>query len=126
MNPSKPKSVVGEIHLDEGYLTPEEIDLILEYLPFDIGFVDGSQNLTYTNHGAANLAQLDDDQLASFERGEVSSTETLVASEDGDILLQAADSVLDDKGGYEGILLVGQNVSPIRALTGERRILDWD
>jgi DUF438 domain-containing protein len=35
-------------------------------------------------------------------------------------------AIRDDSGNYEGVLEVSQDVTDIRNLKGEKRLLDWD
>lgn len=122
---SKPgvSSPIGGIQLDEGLLDAEEVDLILRHLPFDVGFVDNTGELTYSNHGAASLPYASADTLAEHEDNPQLD---LVAGADETVLLHGISTVSSSDGSYEGVLLFSQDVSAVRSLAGERRILDWD
>lgn len=122
--PERPKRV-GGISLEEGSLTPEQVSLLLKHLPMDVAYVDLHDEVSYANHddSEAHLSAAKSD-MAMFKSGTHDVVDTW--SIDGDHVFHTTNTaVRDDDGRYRGTLLTRQEVSAIRALTGEQRLLEW-
>ncbi|HID35300.1 MAG TPA: DUF2249 domain-containing protein, partial [Anaerolineae bacterium] len=120
----KPRATVGAIALEEGYLTPEQISLVLQHLPLDITFIDEFDEVKYVNHGEQAL-MADEETVAAFKAGALNET-TSWNEEGGRFVYHTLIAIRDTEGNYKGILQVTQDVTDIRALEGERRFLDWE
>ncbi len=121
----KPKAVaVGAIGLEEGYLTPEQISLVLQHLPLDIVFVDAYDEVVYANHGEhRSIAQRE--VVDAFKAAQKDEAEFWRA-ENGRYFYIKFIAIRDDDGEYQGYLQVQQDITEIRQLKGEKRILDWE
>ncbi len=126
VTPEARPSRVGLISLEEGALTPDQISLLLRHLPMDVTFVDEYGQAQYSNHsrGTAFLKESDQD-IAEFKTGVKDQVDTWSTSR-GLTYHGRNIAVRDDDGNYRGTLLTNQDASALRALEGERRLLEWD
>ncbi|MGZ5497693.1 MAG: DUF438 domain-containing protein [Candidatus Aminicenantales bacterium] len=140
-----PGREAGTIDLDRGVLSAEQIDLLLTRLPVDITFVDEHDTVAYYSatpdrifprsagvigrkvqncHPSKSL-EIVDRILRAFRSGARSSAEFWIESGDKFLYIRYL-ALRDGAGAYRGALEVTQDVTAIRALHGERRLLDWD
>ncbi len=133
-----------EIKLAEGTLTEEQIRLMLKVLPLDITFVDENDRVQFysaTEHrifprspaiiGRAvqnchppKSVHVVENIIKSFREKKKDVAEFWIRS-GGKFIHIRYFPVYNDKGDYKGVIEVTQEVSGIRDLEGERRILDW-
>jgi hypothetical protein len=139
------RPAAGAIGLDQGHLTPEQIDLMLTHLPVDISFVDENDIVAYYSatpervfprtpgvigrkvqdcHPPKSL-HIVERILKAFRSGERSEAGFWIES-GGRFIHIRYFAMRDAAGTYRGALEVSQDVTSIRALRGERRLLDWD
>jgi len=132
------------IHLDEGDLKPEVINLILKTLPFDISYVDENDEVKYYSatddrlfprspgvigrkvqncHPPKSLGIVNK-IVESFKKKEKRSAEFWIKINDKFIYIRYF-PVYDDSGHYRGVLEVSQEITGIQNLKGEKRLLDW-
>jgi DUF438 domain-containing protein len=135
----------GRIALDTGALGAEQVDLMLTHLPVDISFVDENDTLVYYSatperifrrtpgvigrkvqkcHPPKSLDVVER-ILKAFRSGERDVAEFWIDLH-GKFIHIRYYALRDKSGAYKGALEVTQDVTAIRALTGERRLLDWD
>jgi DUF438 domain-containing protein len=129
--------------LDTGTLSAEQVNLMLTRLPVDISFVDESDTVVYYSataerafprtpgvigrkvqncHPPKSLAVVER-ILNSFKSGERDEAEFWIESR-GKFIHIRYFAMRDREGNYRGTLEVTQDVTAIRALRGERRLLD--
>lgn len=133
-----------KIHLDAGYLTQELINLILTNLPVDLTLVDESDRVAYYSQGKERIfprslgiigrevqrchppdsVHVVNKILDSFKKGEKDSAEFWIQLQGKFILIRYV-ALRNQDGVYKGCLEVSQDVTRIRQLEGERRLLDW-
>ena len=132
------------ISLRTGALTPEMIDLVLTALPVDISVVDQTDTVVYYSanperifprspgvigrtvqncHPSKSLDVVNR-ILRAFRDGSRDVAEFWIES-DGRFIHIRYFALRDDQRRYRGCLEVGQDVTGIRRLTGEKRLLDW-
>jgi DUF438 domain-containing protein len=132
------------LQLSTGALTPEQIDLLLTHLPVDLTFVDEADEVRYYSAGKERIfprspgiigrkvqnchppdsVDVVNRIVASFKSGERDSAEFWINL--GGRFVYIRYFVVRDAGGaYRGVLEVSQDATGIRALEGERRLLDW-
>ena len=141
--PPAPEPLAG-LKLSEGRLTAEQIDLLLGALPFDVTFVDENDVVRYysaTEHrifprspaiiGRAvqnchpyKSVNVVNDIIRSFKEKKKGVAEFWIQSQ-GKFIHIRYFPLYDGAGAYRGVIEVSQEVSGIRALEGERRLLDW-
>ena len=130
--------------LDTGALTPDIVNLILKTLPLDISFVDANGEVRYFSDTAERLfsrspaiigrkvqnchppasVHVVETILKAFKAGTRNSAEFWITIR-GKFLLIRYIAVRDKDGSYKGCLEVTQDVTEIRALQGQKRLLDW-
>ncbi len=140
-----PADKVGSLTLDTGLLTAEQINLILKHLPVDISFVDEHDKVAYysqtedrifprspgiigrtvQNCHPSKSVHVVNKILEEFRAGRKDSSEFWIQMKGRFIHIRYF-AVRDGKGTYRGTLEVSQDVTSIRALEGQKRLLDWD
>ncbi|MGB4704915.1 MAG: DUF438 domain-containing protein [Candidatus Saccharicenans sp.] len=134
-----------QLDLKTGRLTPEQIDLILTHLPVDISFVDENDRVIYysdtpdrifprspgvigrqvQNCHPPKSVHLVNRILEAFKKGERDVAEFWIEM-GGRFIHIRYFAVRDRDGRYRGCLEVSQDVTSIRKLQGEKRLLDWE
>jgi len=132
------------LHLDTGSLTPEMVNLILNHLPVEISFVDTEDRVRYftqmgerifprspavigrkvQNCHPPDSVDRVEQILESFRSGRRDVAEFWIQMR-GQFIHIRYFAVRDAQGSYRGTMEVVQEVTGIRALEGERRLLDW-
>jgi DUF438 domain-containing protein len=140
-----PGARAGAVGLATGRLTPEQIDLMLTHLPVDISFVDENDTVLYYSATPERIfprtpgvigrnvqnchppKSLDVVKriLTAFRAGERDTAEFWIDLR-GKFIHIRYFAMRDAAGAYKGSLEVSQDVTAIRGLRGERRLLDWD
>ncbi len=133
-----------KVSLDTGALTPHQIDLMLKHLPVDVSFVDENDTVAYYSASPCRIfsrvpavigrkvqnchppASVDivNRILQAFRSGERSQAEFWIEL-NGRFILIRYFAVRDEKEAYRGCLEVSQDVTAIRGLQGQKRLLDW-
>jgi len=134
----------SKIKLDEGYLTQEQITLLLKRLPVEVTYVDENDKICfYSSHEDRifprspaiigrevqnchphKSVHIVNKILQSFREKKKDVAEFWI-QKDGKFIHIRYFPVYDENGDYRGVIEVTQEVSHIRSLQGERRILDW-
>jgi uncharacterized protein len=144
MPDAKVTKTAGTLSLSTGCLSLEQADLILTHLPVDISFVDAEDTVRYysetkdrifkrtsavigrkvQNCHPGKSVHMVEAILKAFKSGAKDSAEFWI--ELGGIFVYIRYFAVRDKSGtYQGCLEVSQDVTGIRALKGEKRLLDW-
>jgi len=136
-------SAAGLLHLDTGTLTPQEVNRLLIHLPVDVTYVDADDTVRYFSQGRERIfprspaivgrkvqkchppASLHRVQqiLDDFRAGRSDEAEFWIQM-GGKFIHIRYFAMRDEQGAYQGTLEVSQDVAHIRALEGERRLLD--
>jgi uncharacterized protein len=134
----------GLLELATGVLTPAQVSLLLTHLPVDISFVDETDTVRYYSEGKERIfprspgvigrrvqqchpptsVHIVEAILAAFRAGAKDVAEFWIEMQGRFIHIRYF-AMRDGKGVYRGCLEVSQDVTGIRALTGERRLLEW-
>ena len=132
------------IDLSRGHLTHEQVDLMLRSLPLDITFVDENDRVRYYSDTPERIfprspeivgravqnchppksVHVVEAILKAFRDKTKSEAEFWIKRGDLFVLIRYI-AVYDAAGAYRGTIEVSQEVSKIKALAGERRLLDW-
>ena len=132
------------VQLSAGKLSPEVVDAIFKSLPVDLSFVDANDRVAYfsqTEHRIFPRSEgilgrevskchpqksvyMVEDILAKFKSGERDVAEFWIQMNNSFIHIMFY-AVRQSDGRYEGCLEVAQDVTHIRELEGEQRLLDW-
>ncbi len=134
----------GSISLDTGSLTADQVNLMLTHLPVDLSFVNENDEVLYYSatperifprspgvigrrvqncHPPKSVGTVER-ILSEFKAGTKDTAEFWIQMR-GKFLLIRYFAMRDPDGKYRGCLEVSQDVTAIRALDGERRLLDW-
>jgi len=133
----------GLIPLATGALTQKQIDLMLTHLPVDVTFVDEHDNVRYFSQGRERIFDRSPAIIGravtkchppqSVHRVEIILDDFRSGKRDvANFWIQAGKQFIhiryfalrDKAGTYQGCIEVSQNVTHIRALEGEKRLLD--
>lgn len=135
----------NRLALDTGALSAEQVNLLLTSLPVDISFVDENDTVVYYSatperifprtpgvigrkvqncHPPKSLDTVTQ-ILSSFRDGSRDTAEFWIELS-GKFIHIRYFALRDGGGKYRGSLEVSQDVTGIRALRGEKRLLDWD
>jgi DUF438 domain-containing protein len=138
-----PESGALLLPLTTGALSPDQVDLILRNLPFDITYVDADDRVRYYSEGdrvfhrtpaAIGREVRNCHPPASVDKVEAILSEFRAGTKDvaefwidfKEKFVHIRYFALRDAGGtYQGCLEVVQDATHVRGLTGERRIVDW-
>jgi DUF438 domain-containing protein len=140
-----PPEKVGSVSLDTGMLTAEQINLILTHLPVDISFVDENDKVAYYSQTEDRIfprspgiigrsvqnchppksVHVVEKIVGEFKSGNRDSAEFWIQMK-GKFIHIRYFAVRDSGGAYRGTIEVSQDVTSIRGLEGEKRLLDWD
>jgi len=132
------------LKLDTGVLTPEQLNLILTHLPFDITYVDEKDKVRYYSQGKDRIfprspgiigrsvqnchppasVHVVNKIVAAFKEGTKDVADFWLET-GGRFIYIRYFAVRDQEGKYRGVLEVVQDVTGIRQLEGERRLLQW-
>ncbi|MBN2378836.1 DUF438 domain-containing protein [candidate division WOR-3 bacterium] len=131
--------------LSVGELTLEQIDVMLKALPVDISFVDENDEVRYysatddrlfprspgvigrkvQNCHPQKSVHIVEKILDEFRKGKKKSAEFWIQLQGRFIYIRYF-ALRDETGKYKGTLEVSQDISTIRHLEGEKRLLDWE
>ena len=141
--PAGPATPAGLLQLTTGGLTLEQLNLMLTTLPIDFQFLDEHDQVRYYSEGERifprspgvigrkvqnchppssvhKVQQIID----AFRAGDKSTAEFWIEL-GGKFLQIRYFAVRDAAGAYRGVVETVQDVTGIRALEGQRRLLDW-
>ncbi|MBM3294671.1 MAG: DUF438 domain-containing protein [Candidatus Aminicenantes bacterium] len=142
--PASPAPSDGTIDLSRGRLTPEQVDLLLKKLPVDVTFVDENDRVRYYSDTEERIFPRSPEVIGrqvqnchppkslnvvsaiveAFKAKTKDKAEFWI-QKGGRFILIRYFPLYDDAGKYRGVLEVSQDATEIRALQGERRLLDW-
>lgn len=134
----------GFVNLETGFLKPSEIILMLENLPVDITYVDDNDEVRYfsgakhrifprtnaiigrkvQNCHPAESVHIVNEIIDAFKKHEKNTAEFWIQMRDKFIHIRYY-ALYDAENVYKGTIEVSQDVTEIRALKGERRLLEW-
>ncbi len=141
---SPEREETGKIPLDVGVLTGKQLNMMLKVLPLDISFIDENDRVLYYSQGkermfprspgiigrtvqnchppkSAHIVQKIVDGFRNKEKDEAEFYFTM----NGRFLHIRYLPVYDENGDYKGVVEAGQDITDIRALEGEQKLLDW-
>lgn len=139
------KMAAQELTLSTGHLTLEQVNLLLTHLPLDISFVDEKDEVAYYSATKERLFprspgvigrkvqkchppksfHMVQRILDDFRSGKKDVADFWIQMKGRFIHIRYF-AVRDSQGNYKGTLEVTQDVTDIRKLEGEQRLLDWD
>ncbi|MCF8371692.1 MAG: PAS domain-containing protein [Bacteroidales bacterium] len=140
----QPTDVTDKVNLSTGLLTIDQIKLIFNHLPVDITYVDEQDKVRYFSSPKKRIfhrttAIIDREVknchppesvhvvekiIESFRNGEKDQANFWIKMKGEYILIQYF-AVRDENRNYKGVIEVTQEISEIKAIEGEKRLLDW-
>lgn len=144
-SPSVSISTSKNIDLGTGNLSVDQIRMIFEHLPVDITYVDEHDKVCFFStpkkrifprsksiigrdvknchpHESVHIVEK---IIAAFKNGEKKHADFWFQMKGEFILIQYF-AIHDEDGNYKGVIEVSQEVTEIKAMEGERKLLNWD
>jgi len=138
------EAIGDKLNLDIGNLSLEQINTMLKTLPVDLTFVDDKDEVAYysdtedrifprskgiigravQNCHPPKSVHVVEDILQKFKSGEKDVAEFWIQM-DGNFIMIRYFAMRDEEGKYMGTLEVSQELSRLRTLEGERRLVQW-
>ena len=132
----------GFIRFETGLLSLHQLETVMNHLPVDLTFIDENDVVRYFSHGKERIfartkavigrtvqnchppqsVHVVEKLLADFKAGVKDAEDFWIAIKDKFIYIRYF-AVRDENGRYMGTLEFTQNIAPIRALEGQKRIL---
>ncbi|MCP5021944.1 MAG: DUF438 domain-containing protein [bacterium] len=132
-------------HYDEGYMTPDQVNLLLRFLPVDITYVDENDKVIFYNRGEERVFPRSKGIIGREVRfcHPPKSVDTVLRIVDefkagikdvaefwipfkGRMTHIRYFAIRDKNKAYRGVIEMSQDVTDIQKLEGEQRLLDWD
>ncbi len=140
-----PFSLEGRLDLEQGHMLPEQINWLLKFMPVDITYVDENDIVIFYNRGENRVFPRSAgiigrevkfchppksvDQvlmiLREFKAGRRDEAEFWITFK-GQFIHIRYFAIRNDEGEYKGVIEVSQDVTHIRGLEGQQRLLDWE
>lgn len=139
-----PFSTDDRIRLNEGYMTGEQLNLMLQFMPVDLTYVDENDVVIFYNRGenrvfprsagvigrevkfchppksVDTVLQI----LEEFKKGTQDKAEFWINFKDRKIHIRYF-AIRDDKNNYKGVIEMSQDITEILKIEGQNRLLDW-
>ncbi len=139
-------STENTFHYDEGYMTPEQVNLLLQFLPVDITYVDENDKVIFYNRGKDRVFPRSKGIIGrevkfchppksvhlvlriveEFRAGTKNVAEFWINFKGRTIHIRYF-AIRDKNKKYRGVIEMSQDVTDIKKLEGQKRLLnDWD
>ena len=138
-------SLDNTFHYDEGYMTPEQVNLLLRFLPVDITYVDENDKVIFYNRGEDRVFTRSKGIIgrevkfchpprsvdmvlrivAEFKAGTKDVAEFWFNFK-GRVIHIRYFAIRDNDKNYKGVIEMSQDITEIQKLEGQKRLLDWD
>jgi len=132
----------GFIRFETGIVSLKQLETLLNHLPVDLTFIDENDVVRYFSHGKERIfartkavigrtvqnchppqsVHVVEELLRDFKSGKKDAEDFWIPFKDKFVYIRYF-AVRDEEGKYMGTLEFTQNVAPIRALEGQKRIL---
>ncbi|NWQ44694.1 DUF438 domain-containing protein [Bacillus sp. EB106-08-02-XG196] len=132
----------GYIKMETGILSLKQLELLLNHLPVDLTFIDQDDVVRYFSHGKERIfartkavigrtvqnchpprsVHVVEELLADFKAGRKDTEDFWIKFRDKYVYIRYF-AVRDESGKYMGTLEFTQNIEPIKAIEGEKRIM---
>jgi len=139
---SAPQAASGEVRLPTGAFKVEELARVLDALPVDITFVGADDTVRYFSQGAERVfprtkaiigrkvanchppasVHIVEKLVEDFKAGRKDSEDFWIHMGGKYVLIRYI-AVRSEAGAYLGVLEVTQDIRPIQAITGEKRLV---
>ncbi|TPH18526.1 DUF438 domain-containing protein [Litorilituus lipolyticus] len=140
-----PFSTKDRIRLNEGFMTGEQLNLMLQFMPVDLTYVDENDRVIFYNRGenrvfprsagvigrevkfchppksVDTVLQI----LEAFKDGSQDSAEFWINYKDRKIHIRYF-AIRDYENNYKGVIEMSQDITDILNIEGQKRLLDWE
>jgi DUF438 domain-containing protein len=136
------KTFKGEVSFDAGALKPEEVNAIFNTLPLDMTFVDKDGYVKYFTQGKERIFErpktvigrhvslchppksvhIVEEIIESFKSGKKDVEEFYINLKNMYVLIRYY-AIRNSEGEYLGTLEITQDIAPIQAISGEKRLV---
>ena len=132
-------------HYDEGYLTIEQVNLLLKTLPIDITFVDENDKVIFYNRGEERVFPRSAGiigrevkfchppksvgtvlKIVEAFRNGTQNEANVWFNYRGRLIYVRYFAVRDAQKNYRGVIEMSQDITDIKTIEGERRLLEWE
>jgi len=140
----KTEKDADQLDLDTGRMTADQVNLMLKHLPVDVTFVDENDQVRYFSAGKERIfprspgiigrnvqnchpprsLHVVNQIVGEFKAGTKDEAAFWIQVQ-GRLIYIRYFAVRDDEGTFRGTLEVSQDITDIKSLEGERRLLDW-
>lgn len=138
-------SLENTSHYDEGYMTVDQVNLLLKTMPLDITFVDENDKVIFYNRGEERVfprsAGIIGREvrfchppksvgtvlkiLEEFKKGTKNEASFWINFK-GQLIYIRYFAVRDAEKKYRGVIEMSQDITEIKKIEGENRLLNWD
>jgi len=135
----------GKINLGTGFLTPEQLIMLLNNLPVDITFIDENDEVQYFSGAKDRIfprskaiigrkvqnchppesVHIVNEIITAFRNGQKDHADFWIQIKERFIYIRYF-ALRNEQGEYKGTMEVSQDVTGIRSLKGECRLLKWN
>jgi uncharacterized protein len=132
-------------HYDEGYMTVEQVNLLLKTMPLDLTFVDENDKVIFYNRGEERVFPRSAGIIGrevkfchppksvgtvlkiieGFKNGTQNESSFWINFKDRLIYIRYF-AVRDADKNYKGVIELSQDITDIKKIEGEKRLLDWE
>lgn len=132
-------------HYDEGYMTVEQVNLLLKTLPIDITFVDEHDRVIFYNRGEERVFPRSAGiigrevkfchppksvgtvlKIVENFRAGTQNEANFWFNYRGRLIYVRYFAVRDKDKNYKGVIEMSQDITDIQQISGERRLLEWE
>ena len=138
-------SLENTSHYDEGYMTLEQVNLLLKTMPLDLTFVDENDKVIFYNRGEERVFPRSAGIIGrevkfchppksvgtvlkiieGFKNGTQNESSFWINFKDRLIYIRYF-AVRDADKNYKGVIELSQDITDIKNIEGEKRLLDWE
>lgn len=136
--------ITDKAHFDEGYMTVEQVNLLFRTLPLDITYVDENDKVVFYNRGEDRLFPRSPGvigrevrychppksvdtvlQIVEAFRNGTQNEASFWINFKGRLILIRYFAVRDADKTYRGVMEMSQDITDLKTIEGERRLLAW-
>lgn len=141
----RPFALEKTAHYDEGYMTLEQVNLLFKTLPLDLTYVDENDKVIFYNRGEERVfprsagiigrevkfchppKSVDTvlKILEEFRKGTKNESSFWINFKERLIYIRYF-AVRDANKNYKGVIEMSQDITDIKKIEGEKRLLDWN
>ncbi|MNS07601.1 hypothetical protein D3C72_390430 [compost metagenome] len=138
-------SLENTSHYDEGYMTVEQVNLLFKTMPLDLTYVDENDRVIFYNRGDERVFPRSAGIIGrevkfchppksvgtvlkildEFRKGTKSESSFWINYKERLIYIRYF-AVRDADKNYKGVIEISQDITDIKKIEGEKRLLDWE